>query len=538
MEKVKCECGHVNPHGTILCESCGRALTEEAKKENLVDMRYEGSARRSQTYNKTIIDKVWNFFSSVKVGIWIIVLILVAASFGTILPQEFYIPSNVGPEVYYEDVYGWFGKLYYMIGFHDLYNSIWFSALIAALGVSLVICSLDRVIPLYRALKTQRVDRHETFMKKQRLFAEQTGPLQEADMEKVRAELKKKRYKIREKNGSLLAEKNRFSRWGPYVNHVGLILFLLGAMLRSVQGMYVDELLWIREGETLQIPGTDGEYYVKNDQFTLENYEEGEDPAVFNEAIDRVGTVAKNYQTDAILYRDENNGLPGSKPELSEVQHDDIQVNEPMKFDNFAVYQTSYRQDEMKAMHFALTNKKTGEEFGEVVVDLFDQQESYDLGNGYKVELLGYYPDFDGFTEEGEPTSKSPLPNKPAFLFNMISPEKPDGEVSFVEIQNTMEPLGETTYKMAFKNLETRDVSALTIRKDLTLPILSIGGIIFMIGVIQGAYWNHRRIWIREKDGSIYMAGHTNKNWHGLKREIHTILEGTAIPEPKDRQTD
>lgn len=538
MGKVKCECGHVNPHGTILCEACGRALTEDAKKENLVDMRYEGSARRSQTYNKTIIDKVWNFFSSVKVGIWIIVLILVAASLGTILPQEFYIPSNVGPDVYYEDVYGWFGKIYYMIGFHDLYNSIWFSALIAALGVSLVICSLDRVIPLYRALKTQRVDRHESFMKKQRLFAEQTGSLQEADMEKVRAELKKKHYKIREKNGSLLAEKNRFSRWGPYVNHIGLILFLLGAMLRSVQGMYVDELLWIREGETLEIPGTDGEYYVKNDQFTLENYEEGEDPAVFNEAIDRVGTVAKNYQTDAILYHDENNGLPGAKPELSEVKQDDIQVNEPMKFDNFAVYQTSYRQDEMKAMHFALTNKETGEEFGEVVVDLFDQQKVYDLGNGYKVELLGYYPDFNGFTEEGEPTSKSPLPNKPAFLFNMISPEKPNGEVSFVEIQNTMEPLGETTYKMAFKNLETRDVSALTIRKDLTLPILSIGGIIFMIGVIQGAYWNHRRIWIREKEGSIYVAGHTNKNWHGLKREIHTILEDTAIPEPEDRQTD
>ncbi|WP_046180473.1 cytochrome c biogenesis protein ResB [Domibacillus tundrae] len=538
MGKVKCECGHVNPNGTILCESCGRALTEKAKQEKLVDMRYEGSARRSQTYNKTIIDKVWNFFSSVKVGIWIIVLLLVAASFGTILPQEFYIPSNMPAETYYEDVYGVFGKIYYMIGFHDLYNSIWFSALIAALGVSLVIASLDRVIPLYRALKNQRVDRHETFMKKQRLFAEQEGVLQRGEMEKVRTELMKKRYKIREENGSLLAEKNRFSRWGPYVNHVGLIIFLFGALLRSVPGMYIDELLWIREGETLQVPGTDGAYYVKNNGFTLENYEEGEDPEVFDEAIDRVGTVAKNYQTDAVLYRDANNELPGADPELTEVQTESIQVNQPMKFDSFAVYQTSFRQDEMKAMHFALTNKETGEEFGGIVVDLFDQQESYDLGSGYKVELRGYYPDFDGFSESGEPTSKSPLPNNPAFLFNMITPETPDGEVSFAQIRNTMEPLGENEYKMAFKNLETRDVSALTIRKDLTLPILALGGIIFMIGVIQGAYWNHRRLWIREKEGHIYVAGHTNKNWHGLKREIHSVLNGTAIPEPEDRQKD
>ena len=47
-----------------------------------------------------------------------------------------------------------------------------------------------------------------------------------------------------------LAEKGRFSRWGPYVNHIGLIIFLIGGMLRFVPGMYVDKVLWLREGET------------------------------------------------------------------------------------------------------------------------------------------------------------------------------------------------------------------------------------------------------------------------------------------------
>lgn len=32
MEKIKCQCGHENPFGTILCEACGRPQTEEAKK--------------------------------------------------------------------------------------------------------------------------------------------------------------------------------------------------------------------------------------------------------------------------------------------------------------------------------------------------------------------------------------------------------------------------------------------------------------------------------------------------------------------------
>ncbi len=51
MEHVKCECGHVNPHGTAFCESCGKPLADLGEKL-ILDMRYEGSARRSQTYKK------------------------------------------------------------------------------------------------------------------------------------------------------------------------------------------------------------------------------------------------------------------------------------------------------------------------------------------------------------------------------------------------------------------------------------------------------------------------------------------------------
>ena len=94
MKEVKCECGHVNPHGTVLCEACGKTLEEKRTESTDFDMRYEGSARRSQTYNKTIIDKIWNFFSSVKVGVALIVITLIASALGTIFPQEMYIPHH------------------------------------------------------------------------------------------------------------------------------------------------------------------------------------------------------------------------------------------------------------------------------------------------------------------------------------------------------------------------------------------------------------------------------------------------------------
>ncbi|MBG9590492.1 cytochrome c biogenesis protein ResB [Cytobacillus firmus] len=534
MKEVKCDCGHVNPIGTILCESCGKVLEEKEKDKKLLDMRYEGSARRSQTYNKTIIDKIWNFFSSVKVGVWLIVITLIASAVGTILPQEMYIPPIMPAEEYYEDQYGWIGKLYYDLGFHNLYSSWWYLILIASIGISLVICSLDRVVPLYRALKKQKVSRHESYLQRQRVF----GASQPEDTDKAFAmakeKLKSKKYSIREENGNILAEKGRFSRWGPYVNHVGLIIFLIGGMLRFVPGMYVDKILWIREGETKVIPETNGEYYLKNDGFILEMYDKEKDNEVFGEAIDKAGMVAKNYQSNVILYKKQGDTVAGEEADLKKVKDYEIKVNKPLKFENFALYQVDYKLNELNKMSFALTNKKTGEEYGDLTVDLNHPQDEYDLGNGYKAEVVSYFPDFE-FDENGEPVTKSRIPNNPAFVFKMFTPDKPDGEISFVAIRQTIEPFGDNEYKMAFKGIDTKNVSALTVRKDLTLWIIALGGVIFMIGVAQGSYWNHRRVWLRRVNGEVWVAGHTNKNWHGLKREIEAALDGTGITMPEDQ---
>ncbi|MFD0827730.1 cytochrome c biogenesis protein ResB [Neobacillus sp. M.A.Huq-85] len=532
MKDVKCECGHVNPHGTVLCEACGKVLDEQEKEKQLVDMRYEGSARRSQTYNKTFIDKIWNFFSSVKVGVWLIVITLIASAVGTIFPQEEYIPQIMPADEYYQKEYGWMGKLYYQLGFNDLYGSWWYLLLIAMIGISLVICSLDRVVPLYKALKAQNVTRHEGFLNRQRVFGVNTS-INTDDFTKVKEHLKAKRYHVREENGDLLAEKGRFSRWGPYVNHVGLIIFLIGAMLRFVPGMYIDKSLWIREGETAVIPETDGKYYLKNEKFILQLYDKDKDKK-FNQALNRVNQVAKNYQSNVVLYERVGENIPGEKPKLKKVKDYGIRVNDPLSFNGYSVYQVDYKLDELQSMSFALTNKATGKSYGDLKINLYNPKPVYDLGNGYSVKILSYFPDFE-FEKGGEPTTKSRVPNNPAFVFRMITPDKPKGETSFVAIRQNIEPFGNNKYKMTFRGIETKNVSGLTVRKDLTIWAIILGGIVFMIGVVQGAYWNHRRIWIQHKNGEVWVAAHTNKNWYGLKREMETVLADTHFTMPEDQ---
>jgi len=179
-------------------------------------------------------------------------------------------------------------------------------------------------------------------------------------------------------------------------------------------------------------------------------------------------------------------------------------------------------------------NKKSGKSLGDFTVNLDQPKETYTLGHGYKVILEQYLPDFY-FNKKGEPDTKTNLPNNPAFVFKMISPEHPDGEVSFVAIRTNIEPLGTNDYKIAFKSLDTRYVSGISVRKDLTIPIVFIGAIIFLIGLIQGMYWNHRRIWIQRKNGELWVAALANKHWNSIKKDLKELAEKTGLNEPIDQ---
>src|SRR5699024_6936618 len=127
------------------------------------------------------------------------------------------------------------------------------------------------------------------------------------------------------------------------------------------------------------------------------------------------------------------------------------------------------------------------------------------------------YPDYY-LTDEGIPDSETNYPRNPAFVFFVYPPDSEEAEVSFVGIGRNIDASGENEYKLAISDFEMQDVSGLQLKVDRTLPIFGVGAAIFMIGVIQGMYWQHRRIWIHPKDGGLLLAAHTNKNWFGISK--------------------
>ncbi|MGA8941528.1 MAG: cytochrome c biogenesis protein ResB [Thermoactinomyces sp.] len=511
IENSKCECGHNNPAGTILCEYCGKPLDESVGSKDLVqEMRYEGKARRSQTARTSPFDLIWNFFSSVKVAVFLIITTLAVAGIGTIFPQEVFVPSP-DPAGYYEQHYGIWGKLYYSLGFSDMYNSWWFVLLISLIGISLVVCSLDRAIPLYKALKNQQAVKNVQFIQRQRISHAERIPdgEEEQKIDQIAHELSKRYYRIQREPGALLAEKGRISRWGPYINHIGLIIFLLGLLFRYIPGWYLNESIWVREGETKKVPETP--YYVKNERFIMEFYGEEKIP----ESFDEEGSIVKKYQTNAVLYEKDN-----QTGKLKAVKKYPIIVNHPLEYKGVLLYQSGFQTGLLEQISFKVTEKKSKKELGTFTVNLNNirPDQVYQVGN-LTVRPLEYYPDFA--LENNRPVTRSQEPNRPAFIFEVKEQGEKTGEKSWVITGANLENLmAENQYNIDLAKIHTVNASGLMVRVDRSLPIIFIGGMIFMIGLIMGFYWNHRRIWVRFSNGTLYVGGHTNKNWFSFYREL------------------
>jgi cytochrome c biogenesis protein len=540
IQNTKCECGHQNPVGTVLCESCGKPLLDEDPNLPL-EMRYDGMARRSQKADPTWIDQIWNFFSSVKIAVYLIIITLVASAVGTIYPQENTF-LNMEPSAFYQDNYGTLGHIYYLLGLSHTFNSWWFITLLFMIGTSLVVCSLDRVLPLYRALTKQQLRKHPNFLLRQKVSY--LGDLP-ADSEskawtsQLAALLKKKHYRVQidSEGTAMLAEKYRFSRWGPYINHIGLIIFLLGVLMRSIPGWHMDQYMGFLEGETKQIPNTS--YYLKNEKFTLEVYNQDEMSKDFQK---KGQMVPKKYETKAVLYHcTANCDNPVGEPVLEEVNKADILVNKPLDYKGLKAYQFDYKPTPLLiSVTPSLKNKLTGEVYGSFELPMSHPKDSYQAG-AYTLKLKGFFPEFA--IENGQPTTKSNEPKAPAFIFSISGPGlAANGEPYLyfprqIDKQNFRQDdiNGAISQKLELSVGSMEGVkfaeytSYLNIRVDKAMPYIWVGAAISMIGLIMGFYWQHRRIWLRVDVRKLTLGAHTNKNWFGVRNEVASALTKNGI---------
>ncbi|MNC45006.1 Cytochrome c biogenesis protein CcsB [compost metagenome] len=198
----------------------------------------------------------------------------------------------------------------------------------------------------------------------------------------------------------------------------------------------------------------------------------------------------------------------------------------------------------LRSVQPELVNSSTGERYGKFKLDMKNPQRTFQSGP-YTLSLKEKYMDF-GLNDEGQPVSKSPYPNAPAFLFLITGPDLPaEGQQYFYfpkqvdkeqfQQQAINDKLGGSGRFLELAVQDMSDVdfaestSYLNIRVDRAMPFVWIGAGIVMLGLVLGFYWQHRRIWLRLENGELVLGGHTNKNWFGFRREIVSILHKVDV---------
>lgn len=454
---------------------------------------------------RSVFDAIWEFFASVKVGITIILLLAIGSVLGTVYPQVNAIPSP-NPQFYYMDTYGKLGDFYYRIGLADTFNTWWYLTLVLMLAISLIIVSIDRGVPLYKSLKNQPVARKVIAIQSDRLYTK-ADEADEAKLNDLAEQLKKRRYKLRQENGALLAEKGRLPRFGAYVIHLGLIIIILGVFSRLIPGWYYTDMIWLKQGEKKAV-GNLG-FEVMNNGFTLEFYDQDQ-------------TRVKKFETDAVV-------LQGGK----EVAKKHLLVNDYLTFDHANIYQNSYDPQPMfKTGTIELIDTKTNQSLGTFNLDFNEPQREYKVG-AYTLTMANYFPDIKIDPDKGVFTN-SRDPYNPGIQFDITGPDLTE------PARQWMMPLAgpfvkqmlgkDYRFDLVFKDVDLFHMTGLKVEKDLGWWwIVFPGLIITLYGLVLVFYFQHRRVWARLEEGVLHVGANTNKNWLGMTNEMKRVLEPIGI---------
>ena len=105
---------------------------------------------------KDMFDKVWSFFASVRLAIFILITLALTSIIGTIVEQQAEPAKNIAllakffgdstaPTVY---------NIFVKFGFMDMYHSWWFVGLLVLFSINLIICTLERFPKTLRLVRS------------------------------------------------------------------------------------------------------------------------------------------------------------------------------------------------------------------------------------------------------------------------------------------------------------------------------------------------------------------------------------------------
>ena len=178
-------------------------------------------------------NKIWDFFTSVRLTIVILLTLAATSIIGTLIPQ------NQEPAAYFQAFGGFLYRLFDIFGLFDMYHSWWFQLLIVLLTINIIVCSIDRISANRRILFVKKptfsLARFRNFKRKEQFKDDHsTDQLQEICQAFVKRHFRHSHMETTDAGYAIYGEKGRWTRFGVYTVHLSVVLLLVGGLIGSI----------------------------------------------------------------------------------------------------------------------------------------------------------------------------------------------------------------------------------------------------------------------------------------------------------------
>lgn len=463
----------------------------------------------------------WRQLTSMRTALILLMLLGIAAIPGSLIPQRITNPIAVR-DFYINDpnMALWYDRFYLF----DVYGSPWFSAIYILLFISLAGCVLPRSVEHYKAMRAvppatpknlSRLEFHQE-------FTSSPGALDRAT-----EWLTKSRFRIRREENSISAEKGYLRETGNLLFHLSLILILVGVSFGALFGMRGEAIINVGERfinvattyDSLALGKLTNEKSLAPFEIKLERFEAQYDPRT-NQPRDYTAwvTVTENGVTQKKL----------------------LKVNQPLTFGSTRVY--------LQANGYS------------PVVTVRDSQ-----GNVALQGPVPFLPQDGNLRSTGAIKVPDAIPQV-GFIGNFLpTNQRTQTQGSISIFPELLDPkllvsvwkgdLGldsgvpQSVYRLDTKNLERVGLGSVkpgetysypegSITLETVVPWVNLqvvrdpgknyallGGIVAVLGLLSSLYGRRRRIWIRETNTGVEIAGLAKNGVPGLEKEIEEFVQ-------------
>lgn len=441
---------------------------------------------------ETVFDKIWSFFSSVRLSVVVLVLLALTSIIGTLIPQ------NQTAMYYFQNYSEFIVKIFSVFQLFDMYHSWWFRFLVLILAMNITVCSLERlpnVLSIVRKKPTFDADRFRKYKGIQDLTVKgNAADRRDAYVSVVSKKFGSPTVVDDEKGFTVFSERGRYTRFGVYVVHASILFLILGSLLGSLFGY--EGFVNIPEGEAkdqINLRNSDATidlgFQVRCDDFEVTRYDNG---------------APKEYRSDLTI-------IDGGK----EVLKKRIIVNDPLHYKGINFFQSSFGSIPGKNLTLSFTSKASGMVYEKKVKP--DEAVELDENLGTFV-LQGFLPSYPFM---GQDLGES--------YIGALSVDGKEPEQIVLPLHFAMfDKMRKGSVSIGIVNYDSSEYTGLQVTRDPGVYLVYLGFILMIVGCYIAFFMAHQSLCVEVvQDGNdscrVMVSGTANKNRMGMVMIVKKI---------------